>query len=255
MEKKLLILLLGLALVFLLAACSPTEENDEDNGEPVNSVNDENGEKDENDEDDYSDENDDGDDKESLTELPSPGELDYTQEGIITPEDAQMVIEDRSNKTMEAIRDLDQDKLATLTHPEAGVRFTQYSNVNEDEDLVFMPEEMETFFDDPEEYVWGRYDGVGDDIKLTPSEYYDEFIYSQDFIDPEEIGYNEIISDSGLVEENQFDVYEDAIIVEYYFSGFEEEYDGMDWESLRLVFQYYEDTWLLVGVIHNQWTT
>lgn len=255
MLKKLLLLLLGLTLLFILVACSPTVENDENNGAPTNDVNDEYDENDDNDLNEDKDKNDDDNGEEDFVALPAPGELDYTQEGIITPEEARRVIEDRSNKAMEAFKEKDQEKLATLTHPEAGVRFTQYSNVNVDEDLVFMPEEMENFFDDREKYVWGRYDGVGDDIELTPSEYYEEFIYSQDFIDPEEVGYNEIVSDSGLVEENQFQVYEDAIIVEYYFSGFEEDYDGMDWESLRLVFQYYEDTWLLVGVIHNQWTT
>lgn len=190
-----------------------------------------------------------------MVALPSPGELDYSDEGIISSADAEAVIAERADKTMEAFKDMDQELLGTLTHPEEGVRFTQYSNVNVEEDLVFTTEEMENFFDDTDKYVWGRYDGVGDNIELAPNEYYEEFIYTQDFIDPEEIGYNEIISNSGTIQENQFEVYSDAIIAEYYFSGFDEELDGMDWESLRLVFQYYGDTWYLVGVIHNQWTT
>ena len=54
--------------------------------------------------------------------------------------------------------------------------------------------------------------------------------------------------------ENQFEVYDNPIIVEYYFPGFNPEYEGMDWKSLRLVFEQYEDNWYLVGIIHNQWT-
>jgi hypothetical protein len=54
--------------------------------------------------------------------------------------------------------------------------------------------------------------------------------------------------------ENQFEVYEKAIIVEYYFSGIEPQYEGLDWQSLRLVFQENEGSWCLVGIIHNQWT-
>ncbi len=221
MNRKLILLILSGAMLFIFTACSPAVENDE----------------------------------KALAELPGPEELSYTNEGIIAPDDAEEVIAERSQKTVEAFRDRDQELLAILIHPVEGVRFTQYSNVNVEEDLVFMPNEMENFFDDSEEYVWGRYDGVGGDIELTPAEYYEEFIYSQNFVDPEIIGYNEILSDSGTVQENQFEIYEDAIIVEYYFSGFDEEYEGMDWESLRLAYQYHEYTWLLVGVIHNQWTT
>lgn len=54
--------------------------------------------------------------------------------------------------------------------------------------------------------------------------------------------------------ENQFEVYENPIIVEYYFSGFDPEYEGIDWRSLRLVFEQYEGSWKLVGIINNQWT-
>ena len=54
--------------------------------------------------------------------------------------------------------------------------------------------------------------------------------------------------------ENQFEIYDNPIVVEYYFPGFNPEYEGMDWKSLRLVFEKYEDSWKLVGIIHNQWT-
>ena len=54
--------------------------------------------------------------------------------------------------------------------------------------------------------------------------------------------------------ENQFEIYDNAIVVEYYFPGFNPDYAGMDWESLRLVFEQYENDWKLVGIIHNQWT-
>ena len=67
------------------------------------------------------------------------------------------------------------------------------------------------------------------------------------------IGYNEVLS-FGNVLENQFEVYENGIVVEYYFLGFNLDYCGMDWIRLLLFFKQYEDSWKLVGVIHNQWT-
>jgi hypothetical protein len=42
--------------------------------------------------------------------------------------------------------------------------------------------------------------------------------------------------------------------VEYHFSGFVEDYGGMDWVSLRLVFIEEEGSWFLVGIVHDQWT-
>jgi hypothetical protein len=45
------------------------------------------------------------------------------------------------------------------------------------------------------------------------------------------------------------------MIVEYYFPGFDLQLQGMDWRSLRLVFTLYDNTWYLVGIIHDQWTT
>lgn len=59
-------------------------------------------------------------------------------------------------------------------------------------------------------------------------------MYSADFINAPEIGYNEVLSQGNMLE-NQFEVYHNPIIVEYYFPGFNPEYEGLDWQSLRLV--------------------
>ncbi|OEF97446.1 hypothetical protein [Desulfuribacillus alkaliarsenatis] len=180
-------------------------------------------------------------------------EYEYTEEGIIKPEIAEQVIEETANNAIIALRNKDAETLADYVHPEAGVRFTPYTYVSLDDDVVLTKEEMKNFFESQQEYLWGLYDGKGNEIKLTPAEYYEEFIYTEDFIEAEEIGYNEVLS-SGNMLENQFDVYDNPIVVEYYFSGFNPDFEGMDWRSLRLVFEEHEGTWLLVGIIHNQWT-
>jgi len=101
--------------------------------------------------------------------------------------------------------------------------------------------------------LWGYYDGKGDEISLNPSGYYNEFVYTDDFKNAEDIGYNKVLS-GGNMAENQYEVYENAIVVEYYFPGFNPDFGGVDWKSLRLVFEEYEGAWKLVGVIYNQWT-
>lgn len=192
------------------------------------------------------------DDRES-EEQETPVIIENDENKDINETDPKKIIAATSDLVINAIREKDAVKIAEFVHPLKGVRFTPYTYVSLENDIVFTKEEMLDFFEDTEEYLWGYYDGTGDDIKLTPSEYYDKFIYSADFQKAPEVGYNEVLS-FGNALENQFEVYESPIIVEYYFPGFNEEYEGMDWKSLRLVFESYEDSWKLVGIIHNQWT-
>lgn len=179
---------------------------------------------------------------------------DFTEDGVIKPESAEYMIKEIAERLVYALSQKDAETIGAMTHPQKGVRFTPYTHISLQEDLVFTQKDMKYFFEDQEEYLWGYYDGIGTEILLSPSQYYQEFIYSQNFIEAEQVGYNKVIS-SGNMLENQFEIYEKAIVVEYYFSGFNPDFAGLDWRSLRLVFQEYNGTWKLVGVINNQWTT
>ncbi len=180
-------------------------------------------------------------------------EYELTEEGIIKPEFAKRIIKRSSDKLIRAIGSKDFGTVSKFTHPNKGVRFTPYTTVSLKQDIVFEPREIKDFFNNQNVYVWGLYDGRGNEISLTPSQYYEEFIYTEDFINAEETGYNEVLGGGNSVE-NQFEVYDNAIVVEYYFPGLNPDYGGTDWKSLRLVFEQYEDDWKLVGIIHNQWT-
>jgi len=193
------------------------------------------------------------DDIKQIVENTEQIEYEYTKEGIIKPEIAKKVIKETSDKLINAISSKDSETISEFIHPIKGVRFTPYTNVSVEKDVVFNIEKIKEFFNDQEVYLWGYYDGRGDEIYLTPTKYYEEFIYTEDFINAEEIGYNEVLS-SGNSVENQFEIYENAIVVEYYFSGFNPEFGGADWKSIRLVFEEYEGSWKLVGIINNQWS-
>ncbi|MDF2948690.1 MAG: hypothetical protein K0R07_708 [Sedimentibacter sp.] len=182
-----------------------------------------------------------------------PLEYELTDEGIIKPEYAEKIIKETSEKVISLIKNKDAEKLAEYVHPLKGIRFTPYTNVSIEKDVVFTKENLKNFYKDNNLYLWGYYDGRGDEIQLTPSEYYDKFIYTEDFVNVDEIGYNEVLSIGNMIE-NQFDVYKKAIVVEYYIPEINPEYEGIDWQSLRLVFEEYEGVWMLVGIIHNQWT-
>ncbi|MBU2635158.1 hypothetical protein KJ841_01625 [Patescibacteria group bacterium] len=163
------------------------------------------------------------------------------------------IIEDRTIETMTAIKDKDEEKLSSLAHPNKGVRFSPYTYVILEDDLVFSADELSNFFEDENIYTWGTYDGSGFPIDLTPSEYYDKIIYTADFLNAEQISYNRIIGKGNTIN-NTFEVYPDSIIVEYYFSGFDLNLEGFDWRSLRLVFEEKDNVWYLVGIINDHWT-
>lgn len=174
-------------------------------------------------------------------------------EPTLTPDEAKTIIEKRSQEAIRLLSEKDFQGLSSMTHPIYGIRFTPYTFVDLVKNLVFSKDEIKNFSNDEKLYVWGIYDGTGDDIELKPIDYLEEFVYDADFMEAEQISYNEIISDTGWIE-NQFGIYHNSIIVEYYFSGFNPNFVGMDWTSLRIAFQKYEDEWYITGIIHNEWT-
>lgn len=173
--------------------------------------------------------------------------------GVIKPDLAKEIIGEDADRLLNAIKDKDAKVISNYVHPLKGVRFTPYTTVSNENDFVINKDDMINFFNDENSHIWGYYDGIGDEINLTPSQYYEKFIYSEDFINAPKVGYNEVLSSGNMIE-NQFEVYENAIVVEYYIPEINPEYEGLDWQSLRLVFEECEGNWKLVGVIHNQWT-
>jgi hypothetical protein len=170
-----------------------------------------------------------------------------------TPATAEGIIAGRAGEVILAIKNKDMEKLAGFAHPTQGVRFSPYAYVQKT-DRVLTAAQIKTAWTDSAQYLWGAYDGSGLAIKLAFQGYYKQFIYSHDFARAEQIGYDRRIG-SGTTRDNSAEFYPGAIVVEYHFPGFDTKFQGMDWESLRLVFQKEGQVWYLVGVIHAQWTT
>jgi hypothetical protein len=186
--------------------------------------------------------------------LRSPAPLRIVHERVArsTVPEAEQIIGRRAQSVIEALARKDMAHVATLVHPLLGVRFSPYAWV-EDTDLVFQAEQLSQLPGQRTIYTWGIYDGIGTPIDVTFDAYFQRFVYSHDFVHAEQISYNQRIG-QGNTHDNSRAFYPQAIIVEYHFSGFDPKYDGMDWQSLRLVFQSMEQDWYLVGVIHDQWT-
>ncbi|MBQ7073789.1 hypothetical protein IJM86_01725 [bacterium] len=71
---------------------------------------------------------------------------------------------------------------------------------------------------------------------MTFDEYYERFIWDENYLQAPEILENEQVQSRGNTTVNLASLYPESQIIEYHFTGFNEEYAGMDWKSLYLVF-------------------
>ena len=169
------------------------------------------------------------------------------------PADPQVVVRELADKAVLALKEGNIRVLSSMVHPANGLRFSPYSYVHA-EDLFFIAAELPSLMDNPNQYVWGAYDGSGEPINLTFADYFARFVYDVDFASAPEVSINERLGQGNTID-NAAEFYPGALIVEYHFPGFDDQYQGMDWRSLRLVFQDYKGRWVLVGIIHDEWTT
>jgi hypothetical protein len=168
------------------------------------------------------------------------------------PKSLNQTVLDRASEVIQTLQTQDMVALSSYIHPTDGVRFSPYAYVK-DTDQVFSSSEVASILADSSVYTWGAYSGTGEPINLSFPEYYSKFIYDQDFAEAPEMSLNHRLSVSNSID-NSSEFYPHAKIVEYYFPGFDPQYSGMDWRSLRLVFSKFNDIWYLVGVIHDEWT-
>jgi hypothetical protein len=251
MKRKFIIVLLLFALIFISTACTDSQlntgkvkviEKQDSNSATVQDKNQDKGKVED-------------EDKNTNKGTQQKSDLDDKSDVLQadTEEYIKSIIEKRSINVLTAIKNYDMKKLADAIHPDKGVRFSPYGYVDVDNNLVFTAEEVKNLATDPKTYLWGHYDGSGEPIALNFPDYYKKFIYDVDFLNAEQVGYNKALGHGNSLN-NSFEVYKNSIIVEYYFSGFDPQYEGMDWRSLRLVFEKKDDIWYLVGIIHDQWT-
>lgn len=158
-----------------------------------------------------------------------------------------------SLKVVGLLKNLDMAGLSSHAHPTKGIRFSPYAYVDVSSDLIFAPAQVAAAWGDPQILNWGLYDGSGEPIQKTFEDYYGEFVYDVDFASPHMIGNNVIIGTGNMIN-NVAQAYPDGVFVEFHFTGFDPQYGGMDWRSLRLVFEDVGGTWYLVGIVHDEWT-
>lgn len=174
---------------------------------------------------------------------------------LSTNTDATPAIAAQASAALQAIKQQDWNGLGLLVHPVKGVRFSPYGHVKPGAggDQVRTASQIRAGFTDQTVIRWGEYDGTGDPINLTFQGYYQKFVYNADFAQAPVVVYNQIAG-RGNTLINLHEVYPQAQFVEYHFPGIDPQFEGMDWQSLRLVFEEAAGNWYLIGIVHDQWT-
>ncbi|HWQ88712.1 MAG TPA: hypothetical protein VN374_01915 [Desulfitobacteriaceae bacterium] len=165
----------------------------------------------------------------------------------------RVIIQEKADKILFALKNKDMAAVSKYIHPQKGLRFTPYTYINTAADLVFSVSDLPGLFSSSTVYNWGKYDGSGQPIQLTFSDYYVKFIYDKNFLAAPQIFFDQVFQRGNMIN-NITMAYPQGAVLEYYFPGFVKQYEGMDWESLKLVFEQTGPNWYLVGIIHEQWT-
>lgn len=163
------------------------------------------------------------------------------------------VILKKANHIGNAIQSEDMEQLSEYVHPEKGLRFSHFGSVVVKDDIVVSKEELKDFF--TKDYTIIYYD-EDDDMpqnKESGYTYFKEKIYFSDYTQAL-IGYDKNVELEyyPVGPGNQFEIYNDSIMVELYFNNNSPEIP--DWRIIRFIFQLYKNDWYLVGIISDEWT-
>jgi len=153
------------------------------------------------------------------------------------------------NEILVVIKAKDYEKFKGFIHPQLGVRFSSYANVDTST-KSFSGDELIKLAKEKKKIDWGT--GYGSPEKLTIDRYF-SWIYDVDFINATLKSFNDFHS-QGTDLNNIEEAYPGCDVVEFFFPGFDKKYEGMDFRGLRLVFKIKDNTPYLVGIVHDSWT-
>ncbi len=181
----------------------------------------------------------------------SPDGSGNSESFIFSPAAAKKMIERRSREVVELLTGSDFKRIATIVHPEAGVRISLDGHINEETDLLFSREQVRSAGGDKTKLLMGAADGTGDPIYGTLAQHF-KYIGDLDYKNADAMSYNRVIGRGNTIN-NILEYFPQSIVVEYYWSG-TEKYAGMDWRCVRFVFQSGPEGWCLVGIAEDFWT-
>lgn len=156
-----------------------------------------------------------------------------------------------NSEMLSALKSNEIEKLSKFIHPEKGIRFSMYGYVQPKMDKHFTKEEFIKYAPTNIKFTWGEKDGTGDQLVLSIKDYLSQWVFKRDFTSAEY--YQNSFKGGGNSINNLKEIYPKTDFTENYIPG-SEKYSGMDWNSLRFVFEELYGTYYLVAVVNDEWT-
>lgn len=160
---------------------------------------------------------------------------------------------DVSEKILTAIKTKNFSQLSSYIHSKLGVRFSPYAYIDIKNGQLLSAHQLINYGKSGKRLKWGYYDGKEEIIKMNISKYFDKFVYDKDFLNAEKKSVNKFLGGGNSLN-NLKKIFPDSDFTEFYFSGFEPKYGGMDWRTLRLVFKTENNKPYLIAIVHDEWT-
>ncbi|MBC7960812.1 MAG: hypothetical protein H7X94_13215 [Vallitaleaceae bacterium] len=159
-----------------------------------------------------------------------------------------------ATEILQLIKDEDYAALSEYVSDDYKLGLSPYSNADFATLVYFTAADVVSIPTTPTIINWGIQDGSGEPILLKPSDYFAEYVYDQDFVAAPNISVDTVIGTGNMIDNTSNAPIVDHF-VEFHFPSFDPQYDGMDWESLRLAFKIDGlGDYKLVLIIHDQWT-
>lgn len=159
-----------------------------------------------------------------------------------------------SSEILKYIKEKNYKKFALFIHPKDSIRFSPYAYVDTVDNLSLSFEQFIQLVKQNKAIDWNSaWDPDMDPEIFTVDQYFKKYVYDVDFLNAELKSINDYHS-QGTDLNNINQIYSDCTVVEFFFSGFEEKYEGMDFRALHLVFKMENNKPFLVGIVHDEWT-
>jgi len=137
-------------------------------------------------------------------------------------------------------------------HPTRGVRFSMYAYVRPESDKTFTRAQFAQYLQESDiRFTWGEKDGSGKPLITPLPDYLQTWVHA-DVFDKSTLTINDSQATGNSID-NLSKIYQNADYVEFYHNG-SEQYGGMDWRAMGLVFDEYQGKRYLVAIISDQWT-
>ncbi|WP_201597545.1 hypothetical protein [Psychrobacter vallis] len=178
-----------------------------------------------------------------------------TKSGTSTPavpDVSQQTLRQQAMRIQQALANKNYASITNDIHPTRGVRLSMYAYVQPETDKVFSREQYAQYLQQSKiRFTWGEKDGTGDLLIEPLPTYLDTWVNAEKFSNAS-ININKFKNNGNSIN-NLKKIYQNSEVVEFYYAG-TEQYSGMDWRVLRLVFDEYQGKRYLVAIINDQWT-